>query len=264
MDGLATLFVLASMAAAVVVLALLRKRPGVAGFWRAMWSEWRAAVLVTLGYLAAAVAARPPGMTASILPGFVLITGPVMFCASLFGLGFAHLVPGFEPFAVRRGTRAWPRALAWTLVATATPFVLWPLARLLQVVGIRGPMASDLDPMAFLKGRSYPDIFLVLLVVAGIAEEVLWRLFTMTGLLALLRSRARALVVAGIVFGAYHLTPLNVLYRTFWQYPVYQFVTSAAAGILLGLAYLGAGLEAAILGHTLANFVVAVLSGAGK
>ena len=86
----------------------------------------------------------------------------------------------------------------------------------------------------------------------------------MTGLLALLRSRARALLVAGIIFGAYHLSPLDVLYRTFWQYPVYQFVTSAAAGILLGLAYLGGGLEAAILGHTLADFISVALSGVGK
>ena len=49
MDSLATLFALVSMVAAVGVLALLRRHPRVAGFWRAMWSEWRAAVLVTLG-----------------------------------------------------------------------------------------------------------------------------------------------------------------------------------------------------------------------
>ncbi|MGE5584811.1 MAG: type II CAAX prenyl endopeptidase Rce1 family protein [Bacillota bacterium] len=264
MDGLAALFVSVSMVAAVGVLALLRRRPRIAGFWRTMWSEWRPAVLVTLVYLGVAVAARPPGMTASTLPGFVLVTGPVMFLASLFGLGFAHLAPEFEPLAVRRGPRAWPKALAWTLMAAATPFILQPFAWLLEHAGVRGPAASGLDPMSFLRGRSYPDIFLILLVVAGIAEEVLWRLFTMTGLLALLRSRARALLVAGIIFGAYHLSPLDVLYRTFWQYPVYQFVTSAAAGILLGLAYLGGGLEAAILGHTLADFISVALSGVSK
>ena len=170
MNGPVVLFTSASLVAAMAVLAMLRTRARVANYWRAMWSEWRPAVLVTLVYLGVAVAARPPGMTASTLPGFVLVTGPVMFLASLFGLGFAHLVPGFEPFAVRRGPRTWPKALAWTLMAAATPFILQPFAWLLEHAGVRGPAASGLDPMAFLRGRSYPDIFLILLVVAGIAE----------------------------------------------------------------------------------------------
>jgi len=64
-----------------------------------------------------------------------------------------------------------------------------------------------------------------------------------------------AIAASAVLFGAYHLTPLDGMYRTFWQFPVSQFVASTLMGIVWGIVYVKRGYETAVLAHTLSNWI---------
>lgn len=99
----------------------------------------------------------------------------------------------------------------------------------------------------------------MLLAGAGIAEETFYRLFVMSGIWRISKRPTVAILVSAILFGDYHLTPLGSLYLTFWEYPVYQFSVTFLHGLIVGWVYQKKGLEAAILGHTLGDFIGAVI-----
>jgi membrane protease YdiL (CAAX protease family) len=69
------------------------------------------------------------------------------------------------------------------------------------------------------------------------------------------RRRWISIIGAAALFGAYHLTPLDVLYLTFWKFPVTQFMSSLFTGLMWGYLYTRRGLETTILGHTLSNWI---------
>jgi membrane protease YdiL (CAAX protease family) len=57
------------------------------------------------------------------------------------------------------------------------------------------------------------------------------------------------------LFGAYHLSPLDGMYRIFWQYPASQLLGSVCTGMLWGYVYAKRGYETSVLGHTLSNWI---------
>ncbi len=69
-----------------------------------------------------------------------------------------------------------------------------------------------------------------------------------------------AILLSAAAFGAYHLTPIDSLYLTFWQYPLRQFFSSFFAGIVLGYVYVRRGYETAVLGHTLTDWLPLLLA----
>lgn len=97
--------------------------------------------------------------------------------------------------------------------------------------------------------------FFLLLSGAGIAEETPYRLVFLSLFWRLTHRRWLAVVVAALLFGAYHLTPLDSMYRTFWQFPISQFVASTLIGLLWGGLFVKRGYETAVAGHTLSDWI---------
>jgi hypothetical protein len=55
--------------------------------------------------------------------------------------------------------------------------------------------------------------------------------------------------------GAYHLSPLDSFYLTFWQHPVMEFLSKAFVGVLWGFIYTWRGYETVTLSHTLSDWL---------
>jgi hypothetical protein len=62
------------------------------------------------------------------------------------------------------------------------------------------------------------------------------------------------------LFGAYHLSPLDAVYRQLWERPLTVLALSAIMGIVMGYVYTRHGYETAVLGHTLGDWTGLMLS----
>jgi len=108
-------------------------------------------------------------------------------------------------------------------------------------------------------------LFLTHLVSAGL-EELLFRVGVLTGVWALARrlglgGRPAAwlgLLVSALCFGLYHVT-LSSLHGYFVQAPVTSVLRSFGAGLANGLIYRYRGYTAAVLVHTLGNWLFLML-----
>jgi membrane protease YdiL (CAAX protease family) len=111
----------------------------------------------------------------------------------------------------------------------------------------------------------FPDskvaAFFMLLGGAGIAEETPFRLVLLTLVWLLTGRRWLAIVVSALLFGGYHLTPLNGMYLTFLQFPVSQFLASSLIGAVWGLVYVRRGYGTVVLAHTLSNWLPFLIFG---
>ncbi|HET9915128.1 MAG TPA: CPBP family intramembrane glutamic endopeptidase, partial [Anaerolineales bacterium] len=105
--------------------------------------------------------------------------------------------------------------------------------------------------------------FFLLLAGAGIAEETLYRLVLVSLFWRLTRRPWLAIILAAVLFGAYHLSPLDGLYHYYWQRPITIFTVSTIMGIVMGYVYLKHGYETAVLGHTLGDWIPMLLSRMG-
>lgn len=246
---------------AFIIIACLRKHPKLVNFWAGMVRQKQAAAILTLIYLIttiislASLGTNLPNILVSIV-----LNCMYMFCLTMLGLGFAiQIDAGFEPLHLRRGTKAISRILIGAFILLAlSGLINVLLGRGLIALGVTGPTETTSGLELFQK-FSLTEIFFMLLGGAGIAEEVIYRLFVMTGLWYLLKRPSLAILFSAILFGFYHLSPLSALYLTFWKYPVYQFITTFFFGLAAAWIYQKKGLEAAILGHTLGDFIGAVI-----
>jgi membrane protease YdiL (CAAX protease family) len=145
-------------------------------------------------------------------------------CVLLVSLGY--LVIGLFLLAILAA--AWPPAVPWRPVAALrvllvyVPFaVLWLafVALYLQVahgLGYTVPVQEKLAEIAA-KGTSTPDLpvlCLGIVIVAPLAEEILFRGYLFTALLRVLPSWATQLataIVFGLVHGLYYALPIGVL-----------------------------------------------------
>ena len=101
----------------------------------------------------------------------------------------------------------------------------------------------------------------MLLGGAGIAEETPFRLVLLTLIWLLTGRRNLAILVSALLFGGYHLTPLNGMYQTFLQFPLSQFLASTLIGVVWGLLYVKRGYGTAVLAHTLSNWLPFLIFG---
>ncbi len=104
------------------------------------------------------------------------------------------------------------------------------------------------------------QLFFYFLAGAGIAEETVYRLVIVSLVWGLSGRRWLAIGVSGLLFGAYHLTPLSGMYLTFWQYPLTQFFSSALIGMVWAYLYIRRGYETAVLAHTLSDWLPIAVS----
>lgn len=68
--------------------------------------------------------------------------------------------------------------------------------------------------------------------------------------------RGPAIAVSAVVFGLYHLSPLNSWYSVYWHAPITQMVTATTGGLVLGYVFSRRGYETTVLGHALGNTVL--------
>jgi len=243
-----------------ISIACLRRQPRLEGFWASIVKQWRAATILTLIYLIAlGISFTKFEIKVSYILVSIVENGAYMFCLAMLGLGFTTQISGFEPLHLRRGVKAVSSILIGAFILIALSGLINILiGQGLIALGITGPPEAP-SGLEFFQEFSLVEIFFMLLEGAGIAEEVLFRLFIMTGLWCLLKRPSLAMVISAMFFGLYHLSPLNSLYLTFWRFPVYQFIITFLFGLAAAWIYQKRGLEAAILGHTLGNFIGVVI-----
>ena len=194
--------------------------------------------------------------------------GVTVFCQALIGLALARGIADYEPLPVVRSIvrreRAWRSAGLMVVIA----LLLVPVSMVIGGVGmsiaqqIFGETSRTAEAMGMFPSNKGAAFFL-LLAGAGIAEETVYRLVCLSLLWRWTRRRWLAIVLSAAVFGAYHLTPLDSMYRIFWGFPISQFLASTLIGIVWGIVFTRKGYETAVLAHTLSDWLPFLIFGGG-
>lgn len=253
---IATLVFMAFWPLAVVGILLAGWRwPRVRGLAHRMLAQWKPTLAIALiALVSRALTGR------GILNPYVI----AIFCQCLIGLAIARDIPAYEPLAVTQSIlrRDRPLRSIGLLVVFALLSGLAGLALgavgigvLRQILGETYDVGQALGEFPF----NLAQAFFYFLGGAGIAEETTYRLVFLSLVWRITGRRRLAILLSAILFAVYHLTPLDGMYRTFWQFPVSQLVSSTLIGLLWGYAYVKRGYETAVLAHTLSDWVPAVL-----
>jgi membrane protease YdiL (CAAX protease family) len=219
-------------------------------------AQWRPALGIAVVYAVSGGLGRQGG---------VILSGIEVFCQALVGLALARGIAGYEPLPIARSVAR--REHAWRSVGVmlGVSLLLVPVIVIVSAVGsgigqfISGGQSLTYDSVTGVFPAESWRILLMMLAGAGIAEETPYRLVILSLLWRLTRRRWLAIVVSAVVFGAYHLTPFNSLYRMHWQAPISQFLVTTLAGLVMGYVYTKRGYETAVLGHAFGNWIPYVL-----
>ena len=242
-----------------VVLVIGRRRQGARDFRDRMIGQWKPSLVIAVLFLIGT------GLGGRSLLNPYAIT---VFCQSLIGLTLARSVDGYEPLPVTqsviRRERVWRSIgllIGISLITVLPALVIGSIG-----IGIGrqifGETNRSAEALRMLPSNRWLTFFLFL-SGAGIAEETAYRLVLLSLFWRLTRRRWLSIVLAAVIFGAYHLTPLNEMYRVFWQFPVSQFLASTLIGVVWGYVFIRRGYETAVLGHTLGDWIPFILFGAG-
>ncbi len=220
---------------------------------RMVW-QWQPALGI------AAIYAASVALTGSHLNAYSILLGAIMtFCQALIGLGLAYGIQGFEPLPVIKAIarrehvlRSLLLMIGIAVLAVAAGLIAGAvgaaLARLLGEVKQANQGNTSTLPALW-------QLFFYFLAGAGLAEEVVYRLVVVSLIWNVTHRPRLAVIVSGLLFGAYHLTPLSGMYLTFWQYPLTQFFSSAFIGMVWAYVYIRRGFETAVLAHTLSDWL---------
>lgn len=226
-------------------------------FREKMTKQWKAALTIATIYLAAFLlgTAFAPGMLLTIVIGT-----PGIFCLALIGTTLARNIGSFEPFPVARSLiqrkRIWSR-IGW-LVGVSLLSV--PVALILGIIGTTIGASIFHETIHANNGSSLFSVskwmvFFQLLAGASILEETLFRLVILPLAWWMTGRKWLAILLSAVIFGAYHLSPLDSFYLAFWQHPMTEFLSKAFVGILWGWVYTWRGYETAVLSHTLSDWL---------
>lgn len=236
----------------VAILILARWSPRVRGWRDHMLAQWKPALAIAgLSYIGTVVSGR----------GWFTPLPFGVFCQALIGLALARGIAAFEPLPVARSMVQQERRWLVKLVL----MVVIALALVLPMLLVGG-IGMNIGRVLFQETNltreaqnSMPynvwQLFFVFLAGAGIAEEIVYRLVAVSLVWRITSSPWLGILAGAILFGAYHLSPLDGLYLTFLKFPVSQFLSSAFIGIVLGVLYVKRGAETAILAHTFSDWI---------
>jgi membrane protease YdiL (CAAX protease family) len=226
-------------------------------FREKMGKQWKVALTIAVIYLLAFLLGTGfnPGMFLTEVIGMLGI-----FCLALLGTTLARSIGSFEPFPItqslRERKRMWSR-LGWSL---GVALLAVPVAIVLGIIGTT--IASSLfhESIPHTNGLSFFPMgkwraFFQLLAGAGIIEETLFRLLILSFVWWATGRKWLAILLSAVVFGAYHLSPLDSFYLTFWQHPMTEFLSKAFVGILWGWVYTWRGYETVTVSHTLSDWL---------
>ncbi len=259
MASIAFLAFIAFWVLAVAALVIgARWWPPLRDFRHRMLAAWKGALLIAALCLVSGLLGNGLNSWAT----FTLIALAI-FCQALIGLALAHSIAGFEPLPVaqsivRRERTAW-RQLAQLVLLALLAVVPLMLANMTgTVIGVsafretmqtqRGDFARSFSPNLW-------QVFFSFLAGAGIAEETPYRLVAVTLVWRLTRRPWLGVLFGALLFGAYHLSPINSFYLTYWQTPITTLFSVALTGIVLGYLYVKLGYEAAVLAHTFVDWI---------
>ena len=132
-----------------------------------------------------------------------------------------------------------------------------PLTRLGQLFG---DVPTDPAEAAGSFNLENPFVLLInLLIGAGIFEELLFRVGILTLVWALTRRFGIGLLVSSLLFGLYHISPLSGISIYNLPAPVSEVLISGLMGAFTGLIYRYRGFSAAVLMHSLGDWISILL-----
>ena len=224
-----------------------------------LFMQWKPSLVIALLYIASALL----GGT-GVFPLYSI----AIFCQALVGLALAHEIPGFEPLPV---TRAELYGKHIQSVLSLLSGIMIIILAALVVNGFLGSLLLQLfgeqtgNPegvASFFPSSPWRSFFLTL-GGAGLYEETLFRLLCVSFVWRITHRPWTAILISALLFGAYHLSPLDSAYLQYWERPLTVFSLSTTMGLLMGWAYQKYGYETVVLGHTLGNWISLLLSRAG-
>jgi membrane protease YdiL (CAAX protease family) len=245
------IWIIAWTAALLIVLALPRLARRDIHFVKILKNQWKPSLSITVLYLA------------SMLLGGRSIFNPyalAVFSQAMFGLAIAGGIPNFKALRISQALverQHIARDVFASLLVTlgmVVPAVLVGTIGLSIGRSIFGEIAQTNQAQASFTGN-LASAFFLFLAGSGIAEETPYRLFLVSALWRWTRRPGLAILISALVFGLYHLTPLDGLYQTFWLFPISQVLASTLIGIIWGYLYRWRGYESAVLAHTLSNWL---------
>jgi membrane protease YdiL (CAAX protease family) len=223
-----------------------------------MISKWKPALFITVIYILSRGLGGVPLMDLSAV---------AIFCQVMLGLTITASIEGFESLPIANALKHSQNIASQLILMLVLSILMAGLALLLGSIG--------LDFARWVFGESnYPitatntvtsmapnkwSFFFLFLSGAGIGEETPFRLVFLSFLWLVTRRKWLAIVLSALVFGAYHLTPLNSMYLYNWQFPISQFVAGTLIGLVWGYLFTRRGYETVVLGHTLTNWIPAML-----
>lgn len=249
---LATLvFIVFWVSVAVAVLIAGRKWERMCTFSQAMLAQWRPSLAIAALYLIGTVL----GGHQALNPYAVAV-----FCQAMIGLALARGITGYEPLPTSRAICRRQRPIRGTALTLVVAMVAIVPAMSAGGIGMSigshffGEVARNSEAMGTLPADKW-SVFFLLLSGAGIAEETAYRLVCLSFVWRLTRRPWLAVATSAVLFGAYHLSPLDGMYQVFWQYPISQFLASTLVGVVWGILYVKRGYETAVLSHTFQDWL---------
>lgn len=178
-----------------------------------------------------------------------------LFFQCLVGFAIAKSIIGYEPLPIKRAfvehKHQWRELIFMLLYGVITTIVIIVLG---QIVPNFGEVNNTSNAIKILPQNKWL-LFFTLLSGAGIAEETVYRLIFLSLFWKLTNKKWAAIFLSALLFGAYHLTPLNAMYKVYWGFPIHQFVSAAISGIVFGYIYTKRGYETAVVGHTFSDWL---------
>jgi membrane protease YdiL (CAAX protease family) len=243
------------ISATAVILVAGQRWLRLRSFRERMIAQWRPALAIAVFFvLGTGLGGR----------GFFNLYGLAVFCQALIGLTLARDIAGFEPLSVTQALMRREGILRRIAVMLLIALLMVPGIVAVGSVGMSvarqlfGEANQTAEAMGMLP-QNKASVFFLLLAGAGIAEETVYRLVCLSFLWRLTGRRRIAIIVSSLVFAAYHLSPLDGMYRVFWQFPISQFLASGLIGMVFGYIYIKQGYETAVLSHTLSDWIPFIL-----
>lgn len=189
------------------------------------------------------------------------------FCISSFGLTLANSIHGYEPLPVTCSIVKCNKVLKTIMLTVISSLLLVIISGIVGSFGFNFFLTVFHEPdkraltVQMIPNKNKWLSFFTLLAGAGIAEETLYRLFFLTLFWKLLKNPWVALVLSSLCFGLYHLTPLDLMYQVYWQFPAAQVAGVFLSSLVLGFFYIKRGFETTVLGHTLQDWLAVITTG---
>ncbi|MBX4262766.1 CPBP family intramembrane metalloprotease (plasmid) [Clostridium estertheticum] len=233
----------------LAVLIISKKNKRAQLFKDKMISMWKYSLVIALvGYISAVIGS---GHFSSLLAVWVPL---FLFCRCIVGFALAKSIQGYEPLPVTKAfiehDHQWRKLFIMFMVGLLTTVVVVLLDQFIPTFG-ENNTTSSMSMLHLNKGL----LFFIFLYGAGIAEETVYRLIFLSLIWKLTTKRWLSIVLSALLFGIYHLTPLNSMYKVYWGFPIYQFVCATISGIVFGYIYTKRGYETAVIGHTFSDWL---------